>query len=390
MITIADRLRTTNSRSSGFDYMRIILALSVIALHTILVCDGRAAETALWTGAFRPVALFIVPSFFALSGFLVAGSLERNDLPAFLTLRALRIFPALAVEVVVSAVLIGPLLTSLPLVQYFQSPLFSEYFQNMLGRIHYLLPGVFEHLPGGASVNLQLWTVPFELECYLALSLLALLGLHRRPRLLLALLVAFCLGTFATQAIAGRFWPLDDRPPGRMIVICFLFGASLYALRDRLPCTAAPFALSLVLTWFCLTFPQAVFLAPLPVAYLTVYLGLLNPPRTRILRGADYSYGLYLYGFPVQQTISFLFPAYRIWYVNFAASLIACGCLAFLSWHLIEGRVMARRGNVLAVVAGFRNAVLTVWGRIRTGAASAEATLSPDQNGEAQAESKTG
>lgn len=126
----------------GFDYLRIILSVSVIAWHTIVVCYGISAETPYWTGPMRAVFAFILPSFFALSGFLVAGSLERNSLVAFMPLRGLRIFPALAVEIILSALIIGPLVTTIPLPSYFTSSTFYKYFFNLVGYIHYPLPGV--------------------------------------------------------------------------------------------------------------------------------------------------------------------------------------------------------------------------------------------------------
>lgn len=163
--SLEDQLVRTKNRPTGFDYLRIALSVSVLAAHTVTVCYGTQAETVLWSGPLRPLVYFIVPSFFALSGFLVAGSRERNSLPAFLTLRVLRIYPALTAEVVISAFLIGAALTILPLHQYFTSRTLLKYLLNVTGYIHYRLPGVFETLPTPNIVNAQLWTVPFELEC---------------------------------------------------------------------------------------------------------------------------------------------------------------------------------------------------------------------------------
>jgi peptidoglycan/LPS O-acetylase OafA/YrhL len=102
--TIADRIAATGGRATGFDYMRIVLAVSIIAYHTIATCYGKAAEREITSGVFRAPIAMLLPMFFALSGFLVAGSLERSrTLVMFLGLRAVRIFPALAVEIALSA-----------------------------------------------------------------------------------------------------------------------------------------------------------------------------------------------------------------------------------------------------------------------------------------------
>jgi hypothetical protein len=71
MITINDRLIATKYRPAGFDYMRIILAVCVIAWHGVLVCYGPDAEIPYWTGPIRPLVYVILPMFFSLGGFLV-------------------------------------------------------------------------------------------------------------------------------------------------------------------------------------------------------------------------------------------------------------------------------------------------------------------------------
>lgn len=78
--TLGSALKRAEDRPSGFDYLRLSLAVSIVAWHTIAVCYGPQAEAPLWTQWFRPLPFFIIPAFFALSGFLVAGSL--NAIPS--------------------------------------------------------------------------------------------------------------------------------------------------------------------------------------------------------------------------------------------------------------------------------------------------------------------
>ena len=119
----------------------------------------------------------ILALFFSLSGFLVTASLQRcKSLISFLGLRVLRIGPALAVETTLSAIIIGSIFTELPLAQYVADPKLHAYFLNIVGDIQYELPGVFLHNPMPDVVNAQLWTVPYELWCYVVLALLAVLA----------------------------------------------------------------------------------------------------------------------------------------------------------------------------------------------------------------------
>jgi peptidoglycan/LPS O-acetylase OafA/YrhL len=157
-----------------------------------------------------------------------------------------------------------------------------------------------------------------------------------------------------------------------MVILCFLFGVNLYTLRNRTPRHFGLFVLSLGMAWIFLLFRQTCYLAALPVAYTTVYAGLLNPPRTRVMLGADYSYGIYLYGFPVQQTIVYLFPGSRLWIINFFGSVLISGFCAFLSWNLLEAKIMSKRKSVLALVGRITMLIIgvksRVWQRLETGA----------------------
>jgi peptidoglycan/LPS O-acetylase OafA/YrhL len=343
-------LAVSRGRPSGFDYLRIILSLAVIGWHTIIVCYGRDAETPFWTGWFRPLPSVIVPAFFALSGFLVAGSLVRNSLPSFLTLRGVRIFPALAVEVLVSALLIGPFVTTYRLSDYFSDPLFFRYFFNLIGHIQYLLPGVFAGMPCPDFVNIQLWTIPKELECYILISLIGLTRLHLRPWTLLFALIMVTIAILGREFWTGIFPALNDRPPGGSIVMAFLFGVALYQLKDKVPFHWSLALISFVAGWLFLCWGTTTYLSTLPVAYLTVYIGLLNPRISLLTAAADYSYGMYLYGFPVQQTVAFLFPSTRLWYANLALSVLISGVLAYLSWTFVESKAHAVRHDVVGYV----------------------------------------
>ena len=122
MKTFADHMTRP---TSGFNYLRIILALSIVAWHSrtvTLLPQGTLTQeeviAQVWAQLRAPLAL-VLPMFFALSGFLVAGSLNRTRLDSFVALRIFRIVPALAVEVILSAIVLGPLFTTFSYNQYF-------------------------------------------------------------------------------------------------------------------------------------------------------------------------------------------------------------------------------------------------------------------------------
>jgi peptidoglycan/LPS O-acetylase OafA/YrhL len=355
MITIEQRLADVENRPSGFDYLRIALATGVVLAHSFLLPTGPDGELN-WYFLFAPL---IVPMFFALSGFLIAGSFERaKSLFVFFGLRALRIAPALSVEVLISALILGPLLTDYSLVRYVSAPEFHAYFLNILGEIHYVLPGVFLHNPNHL-VNGQLWTVPFELGCYFALGVIAVLNVYRRKWLMLAMFLF--LQSLQILNTIFRFNHSYNGAGGTTIILCFLAGLVMFRYRRHIPYSGALALVCLALFVASGIIPNAMRFAPLPAAYLTIYLGLLNPARNRILLSGDYSYGLYLYGYPIQQAIVQLFPALRFWYWNFGLAMTAAGFIAFCSWHLIEKPILSRK-NMLQVMD---DAIGNLWRQMR-------------------------
>ena len=338
--SIGQRLVDAQMRPSGFDYMRFVLALSVMFFHST---EFSARTPALWALNHRPFNVWdlsVVPMFFALSGFLVAGSLDRaRSLLDFVGFRVLRIFPALAVDTLFSATILGLSLTTLPPGAYLSSPGFRAYFLNMLGDPHYLLPGVFGSNPY-PFVNIQLWTIPYELGCYLALVGLTLAGVYRRRAIFLAVALAAILGL-------QTWFPASDYRHG-LVVPSFLAGVAMHLYRDRVPWNPWLFLASLLAIMVTAIVPHTVRWLPIPLSYAMVFLGTLNPKKVWPVNAGDYSYGMYLYGFPIAQTLIATVPAARLWYCNFCLTALAAGGFAFLSWHLVEKNCLALKPRLYA------------------------------------------
>jgi len=327
-MTIAQRFETVKWHPTGFDYLRIALALGVIVWHSFGLSYGRQYAHELALSFAGVLEAPIVPMFFALSGFLVAGSLERNTLPVFLGLRALRIIPALAAEVCLSALILGPLLTMDATRLYFADPKFGAYFLNIVADIHYLLPGVFHGNPYPDIVNGQLWTVPLESKCYIALAGLAILGIAKRRYFFLAAAITLSLGLWYLH----RGQASDSAP----LVVGFMAGVAIFRFKNVIPWNRWLALASLVLMIIAFRLPGGVYFAGFPTAYLTVWVGLLNPRKIWLIKGADYSYGLYLYGFVIQQAIASLLSWSHQWYWNLLLAVPGTALFAALSWTFVE------------------------------------------------------
>lgn len=358
MRSFEDRLAEVNGFGPGFDVLRLALCYLVVVWHAWVIGVGSTlpGKSSL---AWLPFEL-MVPMFFALSGFLVAGSSVRLTTGPFLLNRALRIFPALAAAVLLAALVVGPLMTTLPLSEYFAHPKFAAYFLNMVGILRYQLPGVFETALVGNGVNGSLWTVPWEIGCYLIMASAMVLGLAKRGGLFIAVSVSWLVAAVAFEALAveGQMPDLLYRllhfglaTSGGLLIPYFLAGAGMYHLRAKLPWDgriAATFGVILVVVSLTVDgsiwakTPLLALLALVPAVYLVPYLGLVKLTRPPGFRGGDYSYGVYVCHFPIIQMINESW-SFGDWRLLLLASFVPVTLFAMTSWHLVESPILAQR-----------------------------------------------
>ncbi|MBT0666928.1 acyltransferase [Novosphingobium profundi] len=342
-MTIARKLELHDFRPTGFDYMRLVLACLVVVTHAPTIARGEQAGVDFFNSALAAPLKFVLPAFFALSGFLVAGSMERcKSLAMFLMLRGIRIYPALVCEVLLSAFLVGPLVTSLPWKAYFFDPQFFRYLVNVTGHISYRLPGVFATAPKPDVVNGQLWTVPWELICYLCLSVLILLGLGHRRRLILWAIGAMILVAATTNSIEhGGFTVLVGHVWGLDLLVYFSAGVAFHLYRGELPWSWELFGMCVLAACILMFFvPGGQYLALFPTVYATVFLGTCSPRMVLPSGLADCSYGVYLYGYVIQQLVADQWAWSRTSALNVALALPLSIGAGLLSWHLFEKPVM--------------------------------------------------
>jgi peptidoglycan/LPS O-acetylase OafA/YrhL len=336
-MTIGEKWVNSAGRSSGFDYLRLYLAISVLLWHSYPVSHGFQGAADLWATPVSYVVQLILPAFFALSGFLVSGSLVRvANIKLFLGLRFLRLFPALCTEVLLSAFVFGTLLTKIPLMEYFSDHRFFLYMLNIVGWPHFDLPGLFKNNPV-PFVNVSLWTIPFELECYIAITLLALFGLIKRPAIVAPVFAILTIGVWIFNYSRGIDGAGFTHVEGRVLVLSFMAGAVIFFCKDRIPYSVTGSIFALIASAMLMHFDHTVYLAPLLVAYFVAGVGLLNPRRTFFINsGRDYSYGVYLYAFPIQQVSALALGSYNNWITNVLIALPATLLMASFSWHCIE------------------------------------------------------
>lgn len=324
---------STVHRANNFDALRMLAALLVIWSHQFALM-GRPSP--LFFGN-EPGAVGVV-MFFAISGCLVSQSWRADPhLGRFALRRALRIWPGLAVVVLLAVLVLGPLLTELPLTEYFFHPLTRQHLTNLVLSTHTSLPGVFTSSPHPGSVNGPLWTIPLEVGCYAGLALLGAVGVLRWRW---ASLVVFAL---LAAALHWRYSGLTvpEWSFALQYAIIFALGAVLAQWQHLWRPRAALAAAAVVVAcgvWFRWGPPLLGGQAPLWAAgALAVIWGSCRTSGFASAgRFGDFSYGLYIYGFPVQQLVIWSFANQLSFPVAFALSVLGALALAVMSWHGVE------------------------------------------------------
>lgn len=329
-------------RDNNFNLLRILAALAVLLSHSFALVHGTGDAEPMRASLGVDFGSIAVDIFFLTSGFLVTGSLlRRQSVVDFLWARFLRIYPALWVMLALTVFVLGPSLTTLPVTEYLTSSRTAAYLIRcaaLLPRVEYLLPGVFESNPYKGAVNGSLWSMPLELRMYLMLiSVWLVLFLVRGRRLAAFTTTIVTLAGLSGAYLFGYHYVAHEASVFAKLFFMFFTGASFFVLRTRID-------LSRTIFWFGVgalvfsTVHRELFFATyhLTLAYLVFYVAFVPAGAVRRYnRVGDYSYGVYIYAFPVQQTVIALHPGVSVFGVVVTASAVTLA-LAACSWHFLE------------------------------------------------------
>ncbi|MGL4636928.1 MAG: acyltransferase family protein [Beijerinckiaceae bacterium] len=333
----------------NFTILRLVLALAVVFSHAFSVGTGRHTDEPLYALTGYTLGEHGVNGFFAVSGFLVAMSWDRRGgaLP-FAIARLLRVFPGLIVAVLVTGLVFGTAMTSVQKGQYLADMRVWNFIWVTITTFKSatVLPGVFENNPLRWPIS-TVWTLRYELICYAGLLAYGVLGgfRHRAVALVGASLVALALVVLAFRG---------DIPKGQetalRLPLVFAAGSLIYLYRDKIPLSfAAVVSLVPLLTFAAFAAPPLY--KPLlfvGTAYLMLFIALapgLSHPRME--PPGDISYGVYLYGWPVQQVLQALYPAISPWIMLLPALAITYA-IAALSWLWIEKPALRLKNRFMA------------------------------------------
>ncbi|MGE5412077.1 MAG: acyltransferase family protein, partial [Clostridiales bacterium] len=331
-------------KKNNFDFLRLIFASFVIISHSYPL-SGSSEYDWLYqiTNGQFVFSDIGVKGFFIISGFLIFQSFERsNSILDFYWKRILRIFPGLIV-VLILTVAFAPIIYKNSSVSFWNNHSVWTYIPNnlLLYRLQYSIPGIFETNPYKSAINGSLWTIPFEFTMYLLLSLFFFI---KRNRSVIKILIP---ASFVLLAIGDCFF-LDELQkhgftiPNMVDLGVYFAAGSLLALFNIRPSRyfdiTALCSFVLLVVFLTLNMSERIECILLPIIIINIgqkSTKYLNQTSEKI---GDLSYGIYIYGFPVQQTLFYFFgfSQFPLMVYGFLISVL----FAYFSWHIIESKAL--------------------------------------------------
>ena len=333
-------------RRDNFGLLRLGAAAAVLVSHAFGL---TSRDDPFRTIADQTLGDAAVAVFFAISGFLVVGSWFRDPNPLrFVGRRAKRIWPGLAVAVLFTAYVVGPIFTHLSVTDYLRNGGTRAFLSWLVMVPSHHLPGVFTSntlsVPNGS-----LWTLPIEVKAYLLVAVLGVAGALKHRWLvwaawLLAIEGVLVFGVF-NVAPAVHIWPRE----GYLFAV-FLGGAVLYHERDRVPLRAGLVA-ALVAAWVLSSgTAMQVPMGAAAIPYACLWLAYrTRPVFVRFFDRVDLSYGMYLYGYPVEQGIRATLGGGATPAIMIALGVPITAALAYMSWRFVERPALSAKRVELAV-----------------------------------------
>jgi peptidoglycan/LPS O-acetylase OafA/YrhL len=377
-------------RENNFDFVRLSLAIIVLFSHSYFIAygDGLLEPFKRLTHQRIDMGYMAVDSFFIISGFLITASYERSrSWWSYLNKRICRIFPGFLVASLFCALIALPIGGGI--VAAVSSPVTRDlHFMASVLQLHeFASSGGFSSNPWPLAVDNSMWSVSYEFWCYIAVMVLGSFGLLRNRRALVALFflsIAASVFFVVTGLHTGArvLGPIVGAPHiwSRLLPM-YLSGVVFYRFRNHLSLKRNWIIASVIGFVIALLAPLAwQILFPFVGAYLILTVAFHPSIQLhRVGRFGDFSYGTYLYGFPVQQIIVHLHGNSISVMRLFALSLPATLACAFLSWHLVEKWYIQRIRPVVPEKLA-KDPDMPVWEPSTTGYSAGEAMLAMNEH----------
>jgi len=356
----------SNTRNNNFDFIRLLLSFCVIITHSYIIID-RSDNNELFLQLTRDqisIATLAVNYFFVISGFLICASwINSKSTSDYFRKRILRIYPAFIVVVLFTIFVVGPLGTT-DLAGYFSSPNTYKFFIRQI--FFHKDPLLYGTLNNGGTPSLPLGSVAtlrYEVAAYIMVAVMGMLGLFRNRYIHIVLLVVAIVVYNTLPNHVFLKLPFFGSLGGYMtrLATYFLSGLCFYMYRDLIPHNRPLFfgALAL-LVGACIMGQGLHWILPICATYLLFYFAYSRTINVHnFAKYGDFSYGVFLYGYPVQQLLWYYFPNVKQPMLQaIVAMIISCG-FAALSWHFVEKpflRLKSKRNSPTVVATAVSSA----------------------------------
>lgn len=323
-------------KSNNLTFIRLIAALSVIYGHTSAIVAGAPADWVAVTTGYAFIGGVAVDLFFLISGFLVTASILNSGVKNYVVSRVLRIYPALWVNLILVTFVMGSIVTTLSITEYLTNGDVWSYFKGLAFTYQggFFLPGVFTQNHDKA-VNGSIWSVLIEVWLYIVVLFFYVFGIMRNRAIFNTVFFVLIVmiwndKSYLPASLSGA----------TMLHVCLLFyiGSFLYINRDSVPVSPYFMLISLFLAGITLGTEKFAYGYILVLVTFFCTVSFLKQ-FSWMDKWGDYSYGVYLYGWPAQQLIAWAFPGFSGTQNCLTASAIALIC-GIASWHLIEKRAL--------------------------------------------------
>lgn len=340
---------------NNFDFLRFLAATMVVFAHSYQLTGNGMEPFRVLTGSIDS-GTFGVYVFFIISGYLICQSWDNTSSPGrFFWKRILRIFPGLIVVTLFTALVLGPALTKLPIIDYFINTqtymfLFGSIFLYPMSFTKMTLPGVFVSNVV-SKVNGSLWSIPYEFTMYI---LLAAFGIIRAIKRKTIMTLNFTVVVMIYAVITLSLIQIPHKVFLTLAIGLYLFffaGVFYYVNRKSIKYDWK-IAAALCIVWV-LTFktPLLQTATVICIPYMVLFLAHLPIPIVNHFgKYGDFSYGIYIYAFPIQQiivqTLGTGIPIIAVFCLSMACTLP----FAVLSWHLVESRALKMKNINMKVL----------------------------------------
>lgn len=329
-----------NSRSNNFDIIRFLAAFLVILKHSNALLGQEQSLI-----SHHNLPFLGVPIFFTISGYLITiSAINSKNTIVYFWKRLLRIIPGLAVALLFTVFILGPIISQINIQDYFSNPLtYRHLLMVSLYKMENSIPNLFsDNLLTG--VNGSLWTLKYEFTCYILVFVLITFRAHKFKYFMLLFFIG---GISARIYLGDNFYDYNYRNQyalGHNIMYLvqwgfyFFAGMIFYLFKDKIPLKGKLVLIAtiiyILILWIdadLLTYYQYVF-----IPYALFYISFIPSKLNNFGKHGDFSYGMYIYAFPIQQTFIVLLGASIHPLLLTLISAITVFCLSYLSWNFVE------------------------------------------------------